>query len=106
MSESHHLICPSCHCAAGLFACDVGQITSRFPRIPRFSRGAFRDRHERWAREAMDALARQTNALEVDGEVVWSGCLDAGINLATMLRIAPGTVTRKPDHRGEHEGNR
>jgi hypothetical protein len=28
---------------------------SHLPRIPRFSRGAFRDRHGRWARGAMDA---------------------------------------------------
>ena len=26
--------------------------------------------------------------------------------VAMMLRITPRTVTRKPDHRGEHEGNR
>ncbi len=41
-----------------------------------------------------------------DGEVVWSWRLDAGVNLVTMLRIAPGMVTRKPDHQREHEGNR
>jgi hypothetical protein len=37
------------------FACDVGQITSTFPRVPCLSRGAFRDRHERRVRDAMDA---------------------------------------------------
>jgi hypothetical protein len=29
-----------------------------------------------------------------------------GVKLAMMLRITPMTVTNKPDHRGEHEGNR
>jgi hypothetical protein len=42
----------------------------------------------------------------VDGEVVWFWRLDAGVKLATMLSIAPMTVTRKPDHREEREGNR
>ena len=37
------------------FACDVGQITSTFPRVPCLSGGAFRDRHERRVRDAMDA---------------------------------------------------
>ena len=37
----------------------------------------------------------------MDGEVVWSRRLDADVNLVTMLRIAPGMVTRKPDHQGE-----
>src|SRR5271155_83640 len=29
-------------------------------------------RHERWARDAMDALARKTSACKADGEVAWS----------------------------------
>jgi hypothetical protein len=29
---------------------------------PAFTRGALRDRHERWERDAMDASARKTNA--------------------------------------------
>ena len=40
--------------------------------IPRSLRGAFRDRHERWAREAMDAEVLLTNGTEADDEVVWS----------------------------------
>ena len=58
--------------------------------IPAHAKGAFRDRHGRWARDAMDAaalardgiagrvLARerspgaQTNGANADGEVVWS----------------------------------
>jgi hypothetical protein len=29
-----------------------------------------------------------------------------GVKLAMMLRITLATVTTKPDHRGEYEGNR
>ena len=64
------------------------QITSISPAVPAH-RGAFRDRHGRWARDAVDAaaLARdgiagrvsrerssraQTNGADADGEVVWS----------------------------------
>jgi hypothetical protein len=44
----------------------------------------------------MDALgARDERASKADGEVVWSRYPDADINLVTMLRIAPGTVTKK-----------
>ena len=32
--------------------------------------------------------------------------LDAGVKLATMLRIALMMVTKKPDHQEEREGNR
>ncbi len=53
--DAHDVICPSCQSAAGDFACDVGQIKSNFPRVPLPSRGAFRDRHRRWARDAMAA---------------------------------------------------
>jgi hypothetical protein len=35
-------------------------------------RGAFRDRHKRWARDAVDADALLTNGADADGEVVWS----------------------------------
>jgi hypothetical protein len=54
----------------------------------------------------VDADALLTNGAEADGEVVWSGRLDAGVKFAMMLRITRMTVTRKPDHRGEREGNR
>jgi hypothetical protein len=62
-------------------------------------------RHERGARDAMDAncVARRA-ACFADGEVVWSWCLDAGIKPCGMFREA--TVTNKPDHRREREGNR
>ena len=42
---------------------------SRYP-LP--TRGAFRDRHERWVRGAMDARCRQTSGIDADGKVVWS----------------------------------
>jgi hypothetical protein len=35
-------------------------------------RGAFRDRHERWVRDAVDAAVRETGATVAYGEVVWS----------------------------------
>ena len=44
--------------------------------------------------------------LLADGEVEWSWHPDAGVKLATMLRIALATVARKPGHRGEPEVNR
>ena len=40
--------------------------------IPAQHRGAFRDRHERRAGDAMDAVALLTKAFLADGEVVWS----------------------------------
>jgi len=53
------------------FTFAIGQIIFRtFPR-PAPVRGAFRDRHERWARDAMDAGVREDEALSIaDGEVV------------------------------------
>jgi hypothetical protein len=36
------------------------------------TRGAYRDRHERWVRDAVDADGALTKAPEADGEVVWS----------------------------------
>jgi len=35
-------------------------------------RGAFRDRHKRWAGDAVDAGSTLTNGADADGEVVWS----------------------------------
>ena len=48
--------------------------------------------------------AADESAILADGEVVWSWRLDAGVKLAEAT--PPATVTRKPDHRGEREGNR
>jgi hypothetical protein len=43
-----------------------------FAVLPCPLKGALRDRHECWARDAMDASRRQTNGVDADGEVVWS----------------------------------
>jgi len=48
--------------------------------------------------------ARLTSGADADGEVVWSRRPDAGVKLAGVIPQA--TVTTKPGHRGEHEGNR
>jgi hypothetical protein len=48
-----------------------------FRTVPRLSRGALRDRHERWVRDAVDVAARETNVIVADGEVVWSWHPDA-----------------------------
>jgi hypothetical protein len=61
------LICPSCQTAAiDLFAKSLAG-----PPYPAPERGALRDRHERWVRDAMDAVTRKTKRVEADGEVVW-----------------------------------
>jgi hypothetical protein len=83
------------------FALLVGQIIFISQPVPCPWIGAFRDRHKTLARDAVDALAHQTNAPIADGKAMWSRRLDAGVNLVTMLRIAPETVTKKPDRRGE-----
>jgi hypothetical protein len=50
------LICPSCQRVAGIFACDVGQITSIFPGISRPHEGRFAIVTKRWARDAVAAF--------------------------------------------------
>jgi hypothetical protein len=50
--------------------------------------------------------AQETSALEADGEVVWSGPLDAEVKLATMLAHRVGDGGNQADHRGEHEASR
>jgi hypothetical protein len=42
------------------------------PARPAPIRGAFRDRHERWRQDAMDALMRKTSDIRADGEIAWS----------------------------------
>ena len=54
------------------FACAVGQINATDSRVLLPSRGALRDRHERWVRDAMDAAVSLTSDTKADGEVVWS----------------------------------
>jgi len=39
---------------------------------PRPARGTYRDRHGRWARDAMDVVVRKTSVASTDGEIAWS----------------------------------
>jgi hypothetical protein len=59
------------------------------------SRGALRDRHERWARDAVDvselqrAVGGPMNNFDADGEVVWFWRSEAGAKVAkTLTRLA------------------
>ena len=83
------LICPVQPPLQKYFRLRLTQITS-YPSPSRPERGAFRDRHGRWAWDAVDAAAlardcvagrvltrersqgEQTNGADADGEVVWS----------------------------------
>jgi predicted Fe-S protein YdhL (DUF1289 family) len=71
------------------------------------ARGAFRDRHERWLWDAMDATSRQTIVEVTYGEVVWFWRPDAGAKFPERATRALGmTGARKPGPREEHEGHR
>ena len=66
--------------------------------------GAYRDRHEALARDAMDA--GHVKDEDVDARTAKSCGPDAStLAYGDNACIAPA-VTRKPDHRGEHEGSR
>jgi hypothetical protein len=58
-------------CREKYFALSRPQITGIFP-ASCLTRGAYRDRHGRWVRDAVDAAALLTNGAQADGEVVWS----------------------------------
>jgi hypothetical protein len=81
------------------------QISSASLAIPARHRGAFRDRHERRAGDAVDAggaadesaYLRTANSCGPDASMV-------GVKLRRS--VCEVTVTTKPDHRGEREGNR
>ena len=104
MPDQHNLpVVPTCR------SCPSPQIRTIIPRIPHPRRGAARDRHGRWERDAMDAAASgaiiaPTNDADADGEVVWSWRSDAGAKVAGA--IPRTTVAKEPGHREEHEGNR
>jgi hypothetical protein len=75
--------CPSCQSVARPRHCVVGQIKTMLSPIPHPQRGAARDRHGRWERDAMDAHRRAqficaTSGVCADGEVVWFWRSDAG----------------------------
>jgi len=66
------VICPSCHCVAGNFTCDVGQIRSSFPRIPCPHEGRIAivtdvGHRMRWTR-----MAHETNAPAAYDKAAWS----------------------------------
>src|SRR5260370_11066435 len=67
-------------------------------------RGAFRDRHGRWAGDAVDAAARETSG------ACWrtaKSCRSGAPMPASSLREeAQATVSNKPGHRGEREVSR
>src|ERR1700735_2859007 len=71
--------------------------------IPSHSRGVSRSSRTRdgmrWTR-----MVLLTRVPDADGEVVWAWRLDGGVKLAEA--VSPMTVTKTPDHRGEHEVSR
>src|SRR6202012_3206216 len=67
--------------------------------VPRSPGGAFRDRHGRWERDAMDASVRLDEARDADGETVWSWPPDAEVKFCETL--AERRWLSKPGHRGE-----
>src|ERR1700722_15379857 len=74
--------------------------------IPAHTQGAFRDRHERRAGDAMDAggAADESATLRTA-----KSCGPDAPTLASSSREASflgATVANKPGHRGEHEGPR
>jgi hypothetical protein len=48
--------------------------------VPLSQGGAFRDRHGRCERDAMDAGGAQDGRADADGEVVWSWTPSAGVD--------------------------
>jgi hypothetical protein len=65
------------------FASPLSQITCII-RSSCLTRGAFRDRHERWVRDAMDMMRHLTKRLIVYGQAAWSRHLDAGVKSTAM----------------------
>jgi hypothetical protein len=63
---------------------------------PVSARGALRDRHGRWERDAMDAACQETNDVVADGEVVWSWRPDAGAKWAERSADDGGKRARSP----------
>jgi hypothetical protein len=64
------------------YSCFIFSEMSYIMRRPAATRGALRDRHERWRQDAVDASARETSAPDADGESAWSWSPDAGIKRA------------------------
>jgi hypothetical protein len=83
------------------FALPVGQIIFITSRHPASIRGAFRDRHERWVRDAMDAGGA------FDESAVLRTAKPCGPDAPTLastpkkLTLLRGMVTTSPVHQGE-----
>jgi hypothetical protein len=89
---------------SGFACCDV-QITGRIRAVSHPKRGALRGRHERWERDAVDAFDAQDERM--DRRTAKSCGPDAStLASSRQKRFPPMMVTKKPDHQGDHEGNR
>jgi hypothetical protein len=98
------LVCPSCQCVATRRVLPLPPNQPHHLRIPFPRRGAARDRHGRWERDAMDAMASgaiiaRTNDADADGEVVWFWRPDAGAKVLernARFRSDGGKRARSP----------
>jgi len=63
------------------------------------TRGALRDRHERWERDAMDAACCWTNSTRRTAKSCGSGVPRLALSQSNDW---PATVATKPGHRGDH----
>jgi hypothetical protein len=86
------------------FCFSESQITAISLAIPSSLRGAFRDRHGRWERDAMDAGGAADE--RADLRTAKSCGPDAPTLASSRRSNPPATVANKPGHRGEPEGNR
>jgi hypothetical protein len=82
-------------------------------RCPGPHRGAFRDRHGRWVRDAMDAACQKTNDIARGrrSRVVltlrrWRQVLEKQASCKFLASFLGATVANKPGHRGEREISR
>src|SRR6202051_1464238 len=81
----------------------LAQITPTSPAIPAHTQGAFRDRHERRAGDAMDA------GCAADESAILRTAKSCGPDAPTLASSSRGasflgaTVANKPGHRGERE---
>jgi hypothetical protein len=91
--------------ASKYFAYHVGQIISKDSPCPVPTRGAYRDRHGRWSRDAMDAFGATDECARLrTAKSCGSDASTPASSLLVMIRQA--TVAKKPDHREEREANR
>jgi hypothetical protein len=86
--------CPSCYSVADIRTCVVGQISGFSSRVPRSLRGAYRDRHERWLRDAMDAWHQPTS--DAPSGRAKSCCPDSPTPGSSSQAILRATVTKQP----------